>query len=63
MNLMRHEDHRLITGNGKFTADWNLEGQLHAVIVRSDRAHANISSVGVDVAKALAGVELSLIHI
>ena len=57
MNLMRHEDHRLITGNGKFTADWNLEGQLHAVIVRSDRAHANISSVGVDVAKALAGVE------
>ena len=57
MNLMRHEDHRLITGNGKFTADWNLEGQLHAVIVRSDRAHANISSVGVDAAKALAGVE------
>ena len=56
MNLMRHEDHRLITGNGKFTADWNLEGQLHAVIVRSDRAHANISSVGVDAAKALAGV-------
>ena len=56
MDLMRHEDRRLITGTGKFTADWNLEGQLHAVMVRSDRAHAAILSVNIDAAKALAGV-------
>jgi len=36
--------------------DWNLEGQLHAAMVRSDRAHANILSVSIDAAKALAGV-------
>ena len=56
MNLMRHEDQRLITGTGKFTADWNLEGQLYAVMVRSDRAHANIFSVNTDAAKEMAGV-------
>jgi len=56
MNLMRHEDRRLITGTGKFSADWNLEGQLHAAMVRSDRAHAEILSVDVDAAIALAGV-------
>jgi len=53
---MRHEDRRLITGTGKFSADWNLEGQLHAAMVRSDRAHAEILSVDVDAAIALAGV-------
>ena len=56
MNLMRHEDRRLITGSGRFTADWNLEGQLHAAMVRSDRAHAQILSVGIDAAKELPGV-------
>lgn len=56
MNLMRHEDQRLVTGTGKFTADWNLEGQLHASITRSDRAHAEILSINVEAAKALSGV-------
>lgn len=56
MNLMRHEDRRLITGTGKFSADWNLEDQLHAAMVRSDRAHAEILSVDVDAAIALPGV-------
>jgi len=56
MNLMRHEDRRLITGSGKFTADWNLEDQLYAVMVRSDRAHAIIQSIDVDAATDLPGV-------
>ncbi len=56
MNLMRHEDQRLLTGTGKFTADWNLAGQLHAVLVRSDRAHAEILSINSDAAAAVAGV-------
>jgi carbon-monoxide dehydrogenase large subunit len=48
----RHEDLRLVTGQGKYTADWNLPGQLHAFVVRSDRAHATLLSV--DTAGALA---------
>ena len=56
MTLLRHEDQRLITGAGKFTADWNLDGQLHAFVVRSDRAHAELLSVDTESAKALDGV-------
>lgn len=41
----RQEDLRLVTGRGRFTADWNLPGQVHAHMVRSDRAHARIVSV------------------
>jgi len=48
----RVEDLRLITGTGKFVADWNAPGQLHACFVRSDRAHAHI--VSVDTSEALA---------
>ena len=46
----RREDLRLVTGQGKFTSDWNLPGQLHAYFLRSDRAHAEI--VSVDTAQA-----------
>ncbi len=41
----RVEDGRLVTGTGKYAADWNLPGQLYACFVRSDRAHAEIVSV------------------
>ncbi|OGA37654.1 MAG: hypothetical protein A3G24_04360 [Betaproteobacteria bacterium RIFCSPLOWO2_12_FULL_62_13] len=40
--MSRREDFRLITGQGRYTADWNLPNQLHAVFLRSDRAHAEI---------------------
>ncbi|MGH8634285.1 MAG: xanthine dehydrogenase family protein molybdopterin-binding subunit, partial [Burkholderiales bacterium] len=48
----RREDARLITGQGRYTADWNLPGQLHAHFLRSDRAHAEI--VSIDARRALA---------
>ena len=54
--LMRHEDHRLITGSGTFTADWNLDGQLYASVVRSDRAHALVNSIDTEQAAVCAGV-------
>ena len=38
----RREDARLLTGQGRFTADVNLPEQLYAHFVRSDRAHARI---------------------
>jgi carbon-monoxide dehydrogenase large subunit len=52
----RIEDHRLVTGAGKYAADWNLPGQLHACFVRADRAHAEILSVKIDKARAHPGV-------
>lgn len=54
--LLRHEDFRLITGTGKFTADWQLEGQLHAAMIRSDLAHAEITSLELSEVSASAGV-------
>ena len=41
----RREDDRLLKGQGRYTADWNLPGQLHGCFVRSDRAHAEIVSI------------------
>src|SRR5574341_566245 len=43
----RREDARLVTGQGRYSADWSLPGQLHACFLRSDRAHAEIVSLEV----------------
>ena len=43
--MNRVEDFRLITGAGKYAADWNAAGQLYGYFVRSDHAHAQIVSV------------------
>jgi carbon-monoxide dehydrogenase large subunit len=56
----RREDHRLITGRGQFTSDWNLPGQLHAHFLRADRAHAEIVSLDVKAALASPGVRAVL---
>jgi carbon-monoxide dehydrogenase large subunit len=48
---MRLEDPRLITGSGKYAADWSLKGQAHGYFLRSDRAHAEI--VAIDTGAAL----------
>ena len=52
----RREDRRLVTGRGRYTADWNLPGQLYAVFRRSDRAHARIRSVDKSAAARAPGV-------
>jgi aerobic carbon-monoxide dehydrogenase large subunit len=52
----RREDFRLLTGSGRYTADWNLDGQAHAVFLRSDRAHAEIATIDTGAARAVAGV-------
>jgi carbon-monoxide dehydrogenase large subunit len=56
MQFARHEDQRLVTGGGKFSADWNLPGQLHACMVRSQYAHAKLLSVDTSAALEKAGV-------
>ena len=52
----RVEDFRLITGTGKYAADWKTPGQLYAHFVRSDHAHAEILSVNATRALAHPGV-------
>jgi carbon-monoxide dehydrogenase large subunit len=52
----RREDLRLVTGQGKYTSDWSLPGQLHAYFLRSDRAHAEIVSLNVEAARSSPGV-------
>ena len=52
----RREDRRLLTGVGRYTADWNLPGQLHAAFLRSDHAHAAILSLDASAALAAPGV-------
>ena len=54
--VRRREDFRLVRGNGRYTADENLPGQVYAVMVRSPHAHARIRSIKTDKAKAVPGV-------
>jgi len=53
----RVEDARLTTGSGRYTADWNLPGQLYGCFLRSDRAHAEIVSVNIAAARKHPGVK------
>jgi aerobic carbon-monoxide dehydrogenase large subunit len=52
----RREDLRLVTGNGRYTNDRNLPGQLHAAFRRSDRAHALLRSIDKAAAETVPGV-------
>jgi carbon-monoxide dehydrogenase large subunit len=55
-SVRRKEDRKFITGKGRYTDDINRAGQLHAFFVRSDVAHATITSVNIKQAAAVAGV-------
>ncbi len=52
----RREDHRLVTGQGRYAADWNLPGQLYGHFLRSDRAHAELVALNAQPALAAPGV-------
>jgi aerobic carbon-monoxide dehydrogenase large subunit len=54
--LRRIEDPRLLTGRGKYAADFRLPGMLHAAVVRSPHAHARLGAVRAKAALALPGV-------
>jgi aerobic carbon-monoxide dehydrogenase large subunit len=55
-HLSRLEDLRLITGGGRYAADWNLPNQAHAAFLRADRPHAKIVSIDVEAARRHPGV-------
>jgi len=52
----RREDQRLVTGHGRYTNDWNIEGQAYAWFRRSDRAHARIVKIDTSAAANSPGV-------
>ncbi len=60
--ILRREDARLLTGAGRYAADWMLPGLLHAAFVRADRAHARIVRLDADAARAAPGVRAVLTH-
>jgi carbon-monoxide dehydrogenase large subunit len=43
--LRRREDHRFLTGRGRYVGDLRLDGALHLAVVRSPHAHARIVRV------------------
>jgi carbon-monoxide dehydrogenase large subunit len=55
-SVRRHEDDRLIVGQGKFLDDQTLPGMLHMAILRSPVPHARITNIDTSAAAALDGV-------
>ena len=54
--LPRFEDRRFLTGAGRYTADFDLPGQAHAVVVREPQAHAEIAGIETEAARPTRGV-------
>ncbi len=52
----RWEDPRLLRGGGRYTDDFNRQGQAYGHVLRSPHAHAKINSIDTSAAKAAPGV-------
>lgn len=55
-SVPRSEDARLLRGEGCYTDDVSVPGQLYAVLVRSSYAHGFIRAIGIDKARNMPGV-------
>ncbi|HIN35089.1 MAG TPA: xanthine dehydrogenase family protein molybdopterin-binding subunit [Dehalococcoidia bacterium] len=55
-SVRRFEDPRLLTGQGSYVDDIKLPGLLHAAVLRSLHAHANVRSIDASGASRLPGV-------
>ncbi|MGH7105218.1 MAG: xanthine dehydrogenase family protein molybdopterin-binding subunit [Acetobacteraceae bacterium] len=55
-SLKRREDRRLLTGHGRYVADGRPRSLLHAVLVRSPHAHAEVRAIDTEAASGMAGV-------
>ena len=60
--IKRREDPRLITGNATYVDDIQLPGMLHAIVVRSPHAAANIKGIDAKAARAMPGVAAVFTH-
>jgi carbon-monoxide dehydrogenase large subunit len=54
--VSRKEDPVLLRGEGRYSDDLNLPGQLHGVMVRSRVAHGMIRSIDAEAARGMPGV-------
>src|ERR1700738_76128 len=54
--IVRKEDARLVTGNGRFSDDFTLDGEAHAAMVRSRHAHSRIVAIDCARARTMPGV-------
>ena len=54
--MVRHEDARLIAGQGQFSDDFSFPGQTYAAMVRSPHPHARIVSIDKSKVLAMPGV-------
>jgi carbon-monoxide dehydrogenase large subunit len=59
-SVLRREDPRLLKGQGRFFDDLRLADQLHAAIVRSPHAHADIAGIDTRAAAQMPGVHAVL---
>ena len=55
-SVRRFEDHRFLTGGGRYLADTDCPGALWGHVVRSPHAHARIAGIDAAAAKRCAGV-------
>ncbi len=46
-SVPRREDARLLSGQGRYAADFNMPEQAHACVLRSPHAHARIGRIDV----------------
>src|SRR6476646_700805 len=54
--IPRKEDHRFVTGKGRYVDDINRPGQAYAFFLRSPHAHAKINSIDTKAAESAPGV-------
>jgi aerobic carbon-monoxide dehydrogenase large subunit len=59
-SVLQREDPRLLRGQGRFFDDLKLADQLHAAIVRSPHAHADITGIDRRAALQMSGVHAVL---
>ena len=55
-SVHRVDDDRLVSGGGRYVADVQLRGELHACFVRSEHAHARILGIRTAAAEGAEGV-------
>jgi aerobic carbon-monoxide dehydrogenase large subunit len=54
--MLRREDRRFLTGQGRYLDDMVFPGALHVHFVRSPHAHARLLGIDTDAARAMPGV-------
>lgn len=60
--FIRPDGQEKVTGTGRYTADVNLTGQLHAAFRYADHTHARVLRIDATKARALPGVHAVITH-